>query len=125
MLARAQLSKPGGPLLAGDLPAGALRTSLSKPLGERALLPLVEIRNRERLLDVLDSERKTVVRMRLQQPALGRRRLRARVHVVAVRGYDKAAAAGRRDAQSRARARADRRDADGRGGRRVRGASRR
>ena len=30
-------------------------------LEERALLPVVEIRNRERLLDVLDSERKTVV----------------------------------------------------------------
>jgi CHAD domain-containing protein len=88
-LARAELSKPGGPLLAHDLPEGALRASLSKPLGERALLPLVEIRNRERLLDVLDSERKTVVRMRLQQPALGRRRLRARIHVVSVRGYDK------------------------------------
>ena len=58
-------------------------------LGERALLSLVEIRNRERLFDVLDSERKTVVRLRLQQPALGRRRLRPRVHVTAVRGYDK------------------------------------
>jgi CHAD domain-containing protein len=88
-LARAELSKPGRPLLAGELPEGALRASLSKPLGERALLPLVEIRNRERLLDVLDSERKTVVRMRLQQPALGRRRLRPRIHVVSVRGYDK------------------------------------
>ncbi len=89
VLARAKIAKPGGPLLAGDLPDGALRASLSKPLAERALLPLVEIRNRERLLDVLDSERKTVVRMRLQQPALGRRRLRPRIHVAAVRGYDK------------------------------------
>jgi CHAD domain-containing protein len=88
-LGRAQLPKPGGPLLAGDLPDGPLRVSIAKPLGERALLPLVEIRNRERLLDVLDSERKTVVRMRLQQPALGRRRLRPRIHVASVRGYDK------------------------------------
>ena len=38
----------------------------------RALLRVVEIRSRERLFDVLDSERKTVVRMRLQQPALGK-----------------------------------------------------
>ena len=88
-LARAQLSKPGGPLLVRDLPDGELRASVSQPLGERALLPLVVIRNRERLLDVLDSERKTVVRMRLQQPALGRRRLRGRIHAVSVRGYDK------------------------------------
>ena len=78
------------PVFAADVPGGGLRTALEPLLEERALLPVVEIRNRERLLDVLDSERKTVVRMRLQQPALGRRRLRPRVHVVAVRGYDKA-----------------------------------
>jgi CHAD domain-containing protein len=87
---RVQLAKPTRPLFAADLPEGGLRATLGPLLEERALLPVVEIRNRERLFDVLDSERKTVVRMRLQQPALGRRRLRPRVHVTAVRGYDKA-----------------------------------
>ncbi len=90
LVARAPLAKPSRPVFAADVPGGGLRTALEPLLEERALLPVVEIRNRERLLDVLDSERKTVVRMRLQQPALGRRRLRPRVHVVAVRGYDKA-----------------------------------
>jgi CHAD domain-containing protein len=89
-VASGQLAKPSGPLFAVELAAGALRAALEPLLEERALLPVVEIRNRERLLDVLDAERKTVVRMRLQQPALGRRRLRPRVHVVAIRGYDKA-----------------------------------
>jgi CHAD domain-containing protein len=58
----------------------------------RALLPLVEIHIRERPLDVLDGEQKTVARLRLQQPALGRRRLRPRLQVAGVRGYDKALA---------------------------------
>jgi CHAD domain-containing protein len=89
-VARAEMSKPSRPLFASDLPEGRLRMALAPLLGERALLPVVEIRNRERLFDVLDSERKTVARMRLQQPALGRRRLRSRVHVTAVRGYEKA-----------------------------------
>lgn len=90
LVARAPLAKPSRPVFVADIPDGGLRSALEPLLEERALLPVVEIRNRERLLDVLDSERKTVVRMRLQQPALGRRRLRPRVHVVAVRGYDKA-----------------------------------
>jgi CHAD domain-containing protein len=90
VIARMQSSKPGRPLFAADLPDGGLRAALGKLLGDRALLPVVEIRNRERLFDVLDSERKTVVRMRLQQPTLGRRRLRPRIHVASVRGYEKA-----------------------------------
>ena len=88
-VARVQLEKPARPLFAGDVPPGALQTALGPLLEERALLPVVEIRSRERLLDVLDSERKTVARMRLVQPALGRRRLRPRVYVSAIRGYDK------------------------------------
>jgi CHAD domain-containing protein len=88
--ARATASKPARPLFAHELPDGGLRNALRPLLDARALLPVVEIRSRERLFDVLDTERKTVVRMRLQQPALGRRRLRPRIHVSAVRGYDKA-----------------------------------
>jgi CHAD domain-containing protein len=88
--ARTAAPKPTRPLFARDLPAGALRDALRPLLDARALLPVVEIHSRERLFDVLDAERKTVARMRLQQPALGRRRLRPRIHLSAVRGYDKA-----------------------------------
>jgi CHAD domain-containing protein len=88
--ARALAPKPTRRLFAHELPEGALREALRPLLDARALLPVIEIRSRERLFDVLDAERKIVVRMRLQQPALGRRRLRPRIHVSAVRGYDKA-----------------------------------
>jgi CHAD domain-containing protein len=108
--ARATIGKPTKPLLASDLGGGPLCDALKPLIDVRALLPLVEIRCRERPLDVLDGERKTVVRLRVQQPALGqpddaaaghsggagRRargkavRLPPRVHVTAVRGYDKA-----------------------------------
>ncbi len=90
--ARAAIPKPTKPLFAWDIEAGSLRNALKPLIDVRALLPLIEIRCRERPLDVLDDERKTVVRLRVQQPALGRRRLRPRVQVSAVRGYDKALA---------------------------------
>ena len=88
--ARAAMPKPTGPVFATDVQSGPLREALRSLIDVRALLPLVEIRTRERALDVLDAERKTVVRLSIQQPALGRRRLRGRVHVSPVRGYDKA-----------------------------------
>jgi CHAD domain-containing protein len=88
--ARAPLRKPTRPLFAHELSGGPLGRALEPLVEARALLPMIEIHSRERLFDVLDSERKTVVRMRLQQPVLGRRRLRPRIHVSAVRGYDKA-----------------------------------
>jgi CHAD domain-containing protein len=90
--ARAQLRKPARPFLAGDLEAGPLSDALQAVVEVRALLPVIEIHCRERPLDVLDGERKTVVRLRVQQPAVGRHRLRGRVHVAPVRGYDKALA---------------------------------
>jgi CHAD domain-containing protein len=88
--ARGQVPKPARPFFAGDLEPGPLRDALERVIEVRALLTVIEIRCRERALDVLDSERKTVVRLRVQQPALGRRQLRGRVHVTPVRGYDKA-----------------------------------
>jgi CHAD domain-containing protein len=88
--ARAQVPKPGKPFFARDLPASPLRDALEAVVEVRALLPVTEIHCRERPLDVLDGERKTVVRLRVQQPAVGRRRLQGRVHVVPVRGYEKA-----------------------------------
>jgi CHAD domain-containing protein len=88
--ARAHIRKPARPFFAGDLEPGPLSDALRALVAPRALLPVIEIHCRERPLDVLDAERKTVVRLRVQQPALGRRQLRARVHVSPVRGYDKA-----------------------------------
>ncbi len=90
--ATAPIEKPNGRLFTTDLPPGRLCDALQALIDVRALLPLVEIHIRERPLDVLDGERKTVARLRLQQPTLGRRRLRPRVQVAGVRGYDKALA---------------------------------
>ncbi|HUE27032.1 MAG TPA: CHAD domain-containing protein [Solirubrobacteraceae bacterium] len=90
--ARAAVVKPTKPLFAADLEPGSVGDALKTLIDVRALLPLVEIHGRERALDVLDDEHKTVVRLRVQEPVLGRRRLPPRVQVSAVRGYDKALA---------------------------------
>ena len=90
IIARAQVPKPTGPLFAWDLPAHGLGEFLRPLIDVRALLPLTEIRTRERPLDVLDREGKTVVRLRVQEPKSGRSRLRMRVHIAGVRGYDDA-----------------------------------
>jgi CHAD domain-containing protein len=90
IVARAATDKPRARLFARDLPAGRLRDALRQLIEVRALLPLAEIHLRERPLDVLDDERKTVVRIRLEQPAVGRRKLEARAQVRSVRGYEQA-----------------------------------
>jgi CHAD domain-containing protein len=87
---RARIPKPARPLFVWDLPQTALRESLAPVIDVRALLALVEIRSRERPLDVLNQDGKTIVRLRVQQSSSGRQRLRGRVQVDAVRGYDKA-----------------------------------
>jgi CHAD domain-containing protein len=85
--------RPKQPLFASELRAGPLRDALLEVVEARALLPLVRVRSRERALSVLDDERKTVVRMTLEEPELveGRRRerLRPRVRTAAIRGYDR------------------------------------
>jgi CHAD domain-containing protein len=88
--ARARGQQPTRPLFASDVPDRALCDALQALIDVRALLPVTQIRSRERPLDVLDDERKTIARLRVQQPALGRRRLRGRVRVTPVRGYDQA-----------------------------------
>ena len=88
--ARLEMEKPNGRLFASDVEPGRLSEALHELIDVRALLPLVEIDLVERPLDVLDSERKTIVRMLLERPTLARRRLAPRVHVVAVRGYEEA-----------------------------------
>jgi CHAD domain-containing protein len=90
--ARAASAKPGRRVFASELEPGPLTEKLRELIDVRALLPLVEIHTRERAFDVLDDERKTVVRIRLEQPTLGRRKLAPRVRLVPVRGYDKSLA---------------------------------
>jgi CHAD domain-containing protein len=77
-----------------DLPEGRLRAILSPVCELRALLPGVTVRSDRRTLPVLDGREKTVARLVAEQAAVagldGRGALRARLHVLGVRGYDKA-----------------------------------
>jgi CHAD domain-containing protein len=91
--ARLAAAQPTQPLLARDLEPGPLRDALAPVLEVRALLPLVHVHSRVRALDVLDGERKTVVRMTLEEPALvssssRHTALRPRLRLALVRGYD-------------------------------------
>jgi CHAD domain-containing protein len=84
---------PRMPSFAGDLEPGPLRDALRELTDIRALLPLVQIQLRERRMSVLDGERKTVVRLALEETMLagptGRvSPLRPRLRITAVRGYD-------------------------------------
>lgn len=78
-----------------DYPPGLLRDRLADALQMRALLPLVEVRRRERLLRVLDGEQKTVLRIALQEHAArppGRGEYQpmvALIQLLPVRGYAK------------------------------------
>jgi CHAD domain-containing protein len=89
VLARLPMPRPGARTFAASLAQGSLRDALTKLVEVRALLPRACVRSRERPLDVLDSEHKTVVRMRLQQPRVGPVKLRPRLQISAVRGYEK------------------------------------
>ncbi len=87
------IPQPTQPLLAMRMEPGALRDALLPIVEVRALLPLVHVHSRARGIDVLDDERKTVVRMQLEQStvivsAINHRPLRPRVRLAAVRGYD-------------------------------------
>jgi CHAD domain-containing protein len=71
-----------------------LRDMLVPITDVRALLPLVHLHSRERLLSVLDDERKTVVRLALEETTLvgsdgPGAALRPRVRITGMRGYDK------------------------------------
>jgi CHAD domain-containing protein len=92
--ARLRIARPTLPLLAFELEPGPMREALLPIVEFRALLALVEVASRILPLDVLDDERKTIVRMTLEESQLssnGRRRsLRLRAHLAPVRGYEKA-----------------------------------
>jgi len=84
---------PRVPLFAADLEPSPLREELRELTDVRALLALVQIQLRERRMSVLDDEEKTVVRLALEETSLtgpaGRvERLRPRLRVTPIRGYD-------------------------------------
>ena len=84
---------PTKPLFARELPPGPLRDTLGPITDVRALLPLVHLHSHERLLAVLDDERKTVVRLTLEETTLVGSNgpgapLRPRVRLTGIRGYD-------------------------------------
>ena len=87
------MERPGGPLFARELATGPMREALAELAELRALLPLVELHARDRLIAVLDDEQKTVVRLVLEEATLtggagAGARLRPRVRITPVRGYD-------------------------------------
>ena len=80
-----------------DLPCGPLRDSLEPIIDVRRLLPQVEVEIQGCMLDVLDGDRKTVARIRIEEGrarAPGRARAWQRiptlVTLTALRGYDAA-----------------------------------
>lgn len=89
-----RVAQPRDRVFAGELSPGPLRDELAGVIDVRALLPLARVHARQRTLSVLDSERKTVARMTLEQPSVvdgdGRLSLlRPRLRLAAVRGYDR------------------------------------
>jgi CHAD domain-containing protein len=83
------------PEFIGRFPHGAMQSLLAPLLEMRALLPRLELLRREKMLRLLDDERKTVVRVRLEEDRLiavdGREidplPLSTRVELVPLRGY--------------------------------------
>jgi CHAD domain-containing protein len=91
--AGAPVAQPTQPLLVVALEPSPLRDALLPIVDVRALLPLVHVHSRLRALHVLDDERKTVVRLTLEEAALvssssRQTALRPRVRLAVVRGYD-------------------------------------
>jgi CHAD domain-containing protein len=80
------------PRFAEDLPQGVMRKRLAPLLEERRLLPLVSLENRGDEFRVLDGQRKTVMRAAIERYRVDggekRVRLRSRIAVVPVRGFD-------------------------------------
>ncbi len=81
-------------MLAGDLPAGALRDRVEDLVEMRAVTPVARLRSRLHALKVLDAREKTVVRLTVEEPTVPAARgreptpLRPRVYIRPVRGYD-------------------------------------
>jgi len=85
--------EPRGPLLGTALPAGPLREAVLSVIDVRALLPRARLRVSVQPVAILDELDKTVARIQVEVPELelggGRRpRLRTRVRLLEVRGYE-------------------------------------
>jgi CHAD domain-containing protein len=94
LVASLPMRAPAKPLFARELPLGQLRDTLVPITDVRALLALVHLHSHERLLSVLDDERKTVVRLALEETSLRDAQsagaaLRPRLRITGIRGYDK------------------------------------
>jgi CHAD domain-containing protein len=94
LVASLPMRAPTKPLFARELPVGPLRDAVAPITDVRALLPLVHLHSHERLLSVLDDERKTVVRLALEETSLvgpegSSDALRPRLRISGIRGYDK------------------------------------
>jgi CHAD domain-containing protein len=83
-------------IFASDLPAGRLRDQLAPLLDVRALVPIARTRSQMLGLRMLNGDDKTIARLIVesctaQGPGRGLTKLRSRVHVLPVRGYEGAA----------------------------------
>ncbi len=80
------------PRFSQDLPSGALQQQLASVLKMRALLPITEIKTHKTLFKLRNSDRKTVVRALVEQsilvPEHSGQRLKTRITLQPVRGYD-------------------------------------
>ncbi len=89
---RVDKSKPV-PVTADDLPSGALRDKISQLLEMRVLLPQIEVKSSVRTFAVLDDEKKTVLRLSLEEsqsrtPGEGRYvACGSRLRLQPIRGY--------------------------------------
>jgi CHAD domain-containing protein len=100
---RAAADHPTAPkrVLVEDLPPGPVRELLEPIVTVRALTPIARVRSSRRPLRVIDRREKTVVRLVVEVPSpppstRAGGTLHGRVHVLPVRGYDKALARVRR-----------------------------
>ncbi len=89
-----RIAEPATPLLAGALAPGAIRDRVRELIDVRALLVLARVRLHVQTRRVLDDQRKTVVRVAVDSPAVltlsGRELpLRSRVRLLSVRGYER------------------------------------
>ena len=84
------------PVSPDDLPCGALREKVSKLLEMRALLPKIEVKSGVRAIAVLDDERKTVLRIFIEEnacraPGVGKyASCGSRIVLRPIRGYPEA-----------------------------------
>jgi CHAD domain-containing protein len=75
------------PYLAADLPDGPVTDRIAAPVGLRALLPEVTVASTTTVVRLLNSDGKTVARLRIERPTIGDKALPPRLAIAEVRGY--------------------------------------